>query len=145
WRLPRSRTASSSRQSATTRRCCRNRRRRRHGGRRSSSGLPMFPGGSPARNLLRAGQRRETGPVPERWPPAALAGGSAQMVEGLGARLKRDGRDLAGWQRLVNAYVVLGRKDDALSALADARKTFGGDEKALAELAALAKSLGLGS
>jgi cytochrome c-type biogenesis protein CcmH len=69
----------------------------------------------------------------------------AGMVEGLARRLKRDGRDLAGWRRLVNAYVVLGRKDDALTALADARKSFGGDEKALAELAALAKRLGLGS
>ena len=69
----------------------------------------------------------------------------AQMVDGLAQRLKRDRRDLAGWLRLVNAYVVLGRKNDALSALADARKTFGGDEKALAELAALAKNLGLGS
>jgi cytochrome c-type biogenesis protein CcmH len=69
----------------------------------------------------------------------------ADMVEGLARRLKRDGRDLAGWRRLVNAYVVLGRKDDALVALADARKSFGGDEKALAELAALARSLGLGS
>jgi cytochrome c-type biogenesis protein CcmH len=69
----------------------------------------------------------------------------AGMVEGLAQRLKRDGRDLAGWRRLVNAYVVLGRKDDALTALADARKSFGGDEKALAELAALAERLGLGS
>ena len=69
----------------------------------------------------------------------------ADMVDGLAQRLKRDGHDLAGWRRLVNAYVVLGRKEDALTALADARKTFGGDEKALADLAALAKSLGLES
>jgi cytochrome c-type biogenesis protein CcmH len=69
----------------------------------------------------------------------------AQMVDGLAQRLKRDGRDLAGWLRLVKAYAVLGRKEDAVGALADARKSFGGDDKALAELAALAKSLGLGS
>ena len=53
----------------------------------------------------------------------------AQMVDGLAERLKRDGRDLAGWQRLVNAYVVLGRKDDARAALAEARKTFDGDAR----------------
>ena len=81
----------------------------------------------------------------EKMAPADRARMIAQMVDGLAQRLKRDRRDLAGWQRLVNAYVVLGRKNDALTALAEARKTFGGDEKALAELAALAKSLGLGS
>jgi cytochrome c-type biogenesis protein CcmH len=81
----------------------------------------------------------------EKLAPADRARMIAGMVEGLAQRLKRDGRDLAGWLRLVNAYVVLGRKDDALTALADARKTFGGDEKALSELAALANRLGLGS
>jgi cytochrome c-type biogenesis protein CcmH len=69
----------------------------------------------------------------------------AQMVDGLAERLNRDGRDLAGWLRLVNAYAVLDRKDDARAALARARQHFPSDEKALAELAALAKNLGLGS
>ena len=81
----------------------------------------------------------------EKLAPGDRARMIAGMVDGLAQRLKRDGRDLSGWLRLVNAYVVLGRKDDALTALADARKSFGGDEKALSELAALAKSLGLGS
>ena len=69
----------------------------------------------------------------------------AQMVDGLAERLRRDGNDLAGWLRLVNAYAVLDRKDDARAALAQARRHFPADEKALGELAALAKSLGLGS
>ena len=69
----------------------------------------------------------------------------AQMVDGLAKRLERDGRDLAGWLRLVNAYVVLDRKDDARAALTRARQNFPADDKALGELAALAKSLGLGS
>ena len=56
-----------------------------------------------------------------------------------------NGRDLAGWLRLVNAYAVLDRKDDARAAIARARQHFPADEKALGELAALAKSLGLGS
>ena len=89
--------------------------------------------------------RRRTWPPPRSWLPQDRARMIAQMVDGLAQRLKRDGRDLAGWLRLVNAYVVLGRKNDARAALAEARKNFGGDEKALAELAALAKSLGLGS
>ena len=53
--------------------------------------------------------------------------------------------DLAGWLRLVNAYAVLDRKEDARTALAEARRHFAADEKALSQLAALAKTLDLGS
>jgi cytochrome c-type biogenesis protein CcmH len=67
------------------------------------------------------------------------------MVDGLAQRLKADGKDLSGWLRLLNAYVVLGRKADADAALADARRNFAGDDKALAALRELAQSLGLGS
>jgi cytochrome c-type biogenesis protein CcmH len=69
----------------------------------------------------------------------------AGMVEGLARRLKENGKDLSGWQRLLNAYVVLDRKSDARAALAEARRHFAGDERALSELSALAASLGLGS
>lgn len=69
----------------------------------------------------------------------------AQMVAGLAERLKTDNKDLAGWMQLVRSYVVLGRTDDANSALAEARKNFAGDEKALAQLQALAQVLGIGS
>lgn len=69
----------------------------------------------------------------------------AGMVDGLAQRLKQNGNDLAGWRRLVNAYVVLDRKADARAALAEARRNFAGDERALGELSALATSLGLDS
>jgi cytochrome c-type biogenesis protein CcmH len=69
----------------------------------------------------------------------------AQMVQGLAQRLKANGRDLAGWLRLVNAYAVLDRKDDARAALAEARRNFAGDAGALAELTRLATSLRIGS
>jgi cytochrome c-type biogenesis protein CcmH len=69
----------------------------------------------------------------------------AGMVDGLARRLERDGKDLAGWLRLVNAYAVLGRDGEARTALAKARKQLGGDDKAMAELTALAKRLGLDS
>jgi cytochrome c-type biogenesis protein CcmH len=81
----------------------------------------------------------------EKLSPEDRARMIAQMVDGLAERLKRNGRDLAGWQRLINAYAVLGRGQDARDALAEARRNFTADEKALADLAALAKSLGLGS
>ena len=69
----------------------------------------------------------------------------AGMVDGLARRLEQDGKDLAGWVRLVNAYAVLGRDSDARTALANARKQLGGDDKAMAELSALAQRLGFGS
>ena len=69
----------------------------------------------------------------------------AGMVDGLARRLERDGKDLAGWLRLVNAYAVLGRDSDARAALVNARKQLGGDDKAMAELSALAQRLGFGS
>jgi cytochrome c-type biogenesis protein CcmH len=69
----------------------------------------------------------------------------SQMVAGLAARLKADGRDIEGWQRLVRAYTVLGETDKARGALADARRALAGDTGALATLESLAKSLGIGS
>ena len=69
----------------------------------------------------------------------------AQMVDGLAQRLKTNGNDLPGWVRLVRAYAVLERQDDARAALAEARRNFNGDASALAELSKLASSLGLGS
>jgi cytochrome c-type biogenesis protein CcmH len=67
------------------------------------------------------------------------------MVAGLADRLKKDGKDLAGWMQLVRAYTVLGKKQEAATALSDARASFAGDEKSLAQLQELAQSLGLGS
>jgi cytochrome c-type biogenesis protein CcmH len=69
----------------------------------------------------------------------------AQMVDGLAQRLKSNGRDLRGWLRLLNAYAVLDRRDDARAALAEARRNFDGDPGALAELSKVASKLGLGS
>src|SRR5262245_19495156 len=106
-----------------------------------------------SRRLAGAGATDPRGPGPsaedvaaaEKLSPEDRARMIAQMVDGLAERLKRNGRDLAGWQRLINAYAVLGRAPEARQALAEARKNFPADETALAALAALAKSLGLGS
>jgi cytochrome c-type biogenesis protein CcmH len=106
-----------------------------------------------ARRIAGAEKPEPRGPGPsaedvaaaEKLAPEDRAKMIAQMVDGLAQRLKADGRDLAGWQRLINAYAVLGRGQDARQALAEARRNFPADEQALAALAALAKSLGLGS
>jgi cytochrome c-type biogenesis protein CcmH len=69
----------------------------------------------------------------------------AAMVDGLAQRLKTSPQDAPGWVRLVQSYVVLGERAKALEALGEARRHLAGNPAALAELAALAKTLGLGS
>ncbi len=68
-----------------------------------------------------------------------------RMVDGLAARLKTDGSDVAGWVKLIRAYQVLGRHDDAVKALSDARANLKGDQGGLAQVEDLARQLGLGS
>jgi cytochrome c-type biogenesis protein CcmH len=65
------------------------------------------------------------------------------MVAGLAARLKANPDDIAGWQRLIRAYAVLGDKDKARASFNDARKAMVGRGDELAALAAEAKELGL--
>ena len=57
----------------------------------------------------------------EQMNPEDRAAMVRGMVERLAERLKRDGSDLEGWLRLVRAYTVMGDRDRALSAVADAR------------------------
>lgn len=81
----------------------------------------------------------------DKMPPQQREQMIAQMVDGLAQRLKSNGRDLPGWLRLLNAYAVLDRKDDARAALAEARRNFDGDAGALSELSKAASKLGLDS
>ncbi len=81
----------------------------------------------------------------EKLAPAERAAMIEQMVEGLARRLETDSQDLAGWQRLMRAYAVLGNNDKAAEVLMKARKAFAGDVASLAALDDLARSLGLGS
>jgi len=67
------------------------------------------------------------------------------MVERLSDRLKQDGSDLEGWLRLVRAYAVMGDRDKALSAVADARRAIGHDADKLRRLDDLVKELRLES
>ena len=67
------------------------------------------------------------------------------MVQRLATRLEQNSDDLAGWLRLVRAYTVLDRKDDARQALARAKTQFAGNVEAIEQLDALAAELGLKS
>jgi cytochrome c-type biogenesis protein CcmH len=65
------------------------------------------------------------------------------MVERLAARLKSDGADVDGWLRLMRAYMVLGERDKARSAAADARRALAGAPDKLRRIDQAAKGLGL--
>jgi len=65
------------------------------------------------------------------------------MVDRLAARLKQNGDDVEGWLRLVRAYLVMGERDKAASARADARQAVGSDAERLRQLNEGLKNLGL--
>jgi cytochrome c-type biogenesis protein CcmH len=65
------------------------------------------------------------------------------MVARLADRLKQDGSDVDGWLRLVRAYNVLGERDKAVAATADAKRALAAEPEKLKRIDALAKELGL--
>ena len=81
----------------------------------------------------------------QNMSPAERQAMVERMVQGLAARLDQDGSDLPGWLKLVRAYSVLDRKDDALKALQRAKSQFSGNTHAIEQLDQLAAELGLKS
>jgi len=81
----------------------------------------------------------------QNMSPAERQAMVERMVQGLAARLDQDGSDLPGWLKLVRAYSVLDRKDDALKALQRAKSQFSGNTQAIEQLDRLAAELGLRS
>jgi cytochrome c-type biogenesis protein CcmH len=65
------------------------------------------------------------------------------MVDRLASRLKQNGDDVEGWLRLVRAYMVMGEREKAASALADARQAVANDAERLRQLNEGLKNLGL--
>jgi cytochrome c-type biogenesis protein CcmH len=65
------------------------------------------------------------------------------MVARLANRLKENGSDVEGWQRLLRAYMVLGERDKAHEAAADARRALASDPDKLRRIEEMVKSLGL--
>jgi cytochrome c-type biogenesis protein CcmH len=65
------------------------------------------------------------------------------MVDRLATRLKQNGDDVEGWLRLVRAYMVIGDRDKARSALTDARQAVANDAERLRQLNEGLKNLGL--
>jgi cytochrome c-type biogenesis protein CcmH len=65
------------------------------------------------------------------------------MVTKLADRLHADGNDVEGWLRLVRAYAVLGERDQAKGAAADARKALVEHPDEIKRIDDLVKGLGL--
>jgi cytochrome c-type biogenesis protein CcmH len=65
------------------------------------------------------------------------------MVDRLASRLKQNGDDVEGWLRLVRAYMVMGDRDKANRAGADARQAVAGNAERLRALNEGLKNLGL--
>src|ERR1044071_6271064 len=65
------------------------------------------------------------------------------MVARLADRLKENGNDVEGWQRLLRAYLVLGERDKAVSAADAAKRALANDADKLHRIEVALKSLGL--
>jgi cytochrome c-type biogenesis protein CcmH len=65
------------------------------------------------------------------------------MVARLAERLKSDGGDVDGWLRLLRAYMVLGDRDRAREAVAQAREALAGDAEKRRRLDDFVRGLGL--
>jgi cytochrome c-type biogenesis protein CcmH len=65
------------------------------------------------------------------------------MVQRLADRLHTNGNDVEGWTRLVRAYAVLGDRDKAKDAAADARRALSDRPDDIKKIDALVKDLGL--
>ncbi len=65
------------------------------------------------------------------------------MVTRLAQRMAENGADVDGWLRLIKAYSVLGERDKALTAAANARTALAGNTDNLRRIGELTKELGL--
>ncbi|AXK80794.1 c-type cytochrome biogenesis protein CcmI [Pseudolabrys taiwanensis] len=97
------------------------------------------------------GSAPATAPGPSTADINAAAGMNEQdrgemvrgMVARLADRLKQNGDDIDGWQRLMRAYIVLGERDKAQAAAGDAKRAFASDPEKLKRIEDTIKEMGL--
>jgi cytochrome c-type biogenesis protein CcmH len=116
--------------------------------------LAKAPPDAPWRPLVQAALTRVEGPSAPALSDGAMAAAKDMsqddreamihtMVDRLATRLKQNGDDVDGWLRLIRAYMVLGDREKAKSASADARGAVAKDAERLQQLNEGLKSLGL--
>jgi len=99
----------------------------------ASSTAKVAPKGPSASEIAAAGQ----------LAPAERTGMIQGMVARLAQKMAENGSDVDGWLRLIKAYSVLGERDKALAAAANARSALAGNSDNLRRIGELAKELGL--
>ena len=118
--------------------------------------LADAPAGAQWVEFVREALAQATGaPAPAAGPSARDVAAAAdmsddqqrEMIRGmvgrLATRLHEDGADVEGWLRLVRAYVVLGDRDKAKDAAADARRALADHPDEIKRIDELVKGLGL--
>jgi cytochrome c-type biogenesis protein CcmH len=118
--------------------------------------LADAPSGAPWASFVREALARINGaPASAAGPSASDVAAAANMSEQarrdmiggmvarLADRLRDNGADVDGWLRLVRAYTVLGDRDKAKSAAADARRALADHPEDLRRIDDLVKALGL--
>ena len=119
--------------------------------------LDQGPADAPWKDLVRAALARVTSASPlsvgpnagdiaaaENMPEAQRAEMIRGMVQRLADRLHADGKDVDGWMRLVRSYVMLGEREKARDAAADARRALSGEPDKINRIDDLVNGLGLG-
>jgi cytochrome c-type biogenesis protein CcmH len=99
----------------------------------ASGAAKVAPKGPSAREVAAAAQ----------LAPAERNGMIEGMVARLAQKMAENGADVEGWLRLIKAYSVLGERDKALAAAANARSALAGNSDNLRRIGELAKELGL--
>ena len=116
--------------------------------------LAKAPADAPWRPLVEAALARVGGPAAPALSNDAMAAAKDMneadrgamirgMVDRLATRLKQNGDDVEGWLRLMRAYMVMGERDKAASALTEARQAVANDTERLRQLNEGVKNLGL--
>ena len=119
--------------------------------------LDDAPADAPWKDLVRAALARVTSGPPVSGRPSAADIAAAEnmpeaqrtemirgMVQRLADRLHADGKDVDGWMRLVRAYAILGDRDKAKEAAADARRALSDQPDQIKRIDDLVKGLRLG-
>jgi cytochrome c-type biogenesis protein CcmH len=107
-----------------------------------SASEPAVPGASAA-NVAPRGPNASDVAAAAQMAPAERNSMIEGMVARLAQRMAENGSDVDGWLRLIKAYSVLGERDKALSAAANARSALAGNSENLRRIGELAKELGL--